>query len=721
MSQGPQHEHNKLSWREGLFLVGPDPLTSPYYSSGALIIAGAGYTTPLFQLGLYTLLFLLAPIYIEAVLLTLSNGGTYVMTRYALSHLGKLAIVFAAVVGVIISFSYVATAIVSLLSYSHYVLSLVHGIDAGKTTAAALLSLIPTLGFGMWVMPSQWRKLCVWSLLTTAGGVLFSTMLPDLVVVMLPPLALLFLLNNYGLKESVRVSKVIFLLNLFVMTVTIVFALAYVMVHGVQLERFLQGARLAPIMLPAASEAVVAALPVPGGDTHVVDYLPGLGTLGGAAIPMAIGSSVLGASGVESVMNIPEELERPRRDVRRIYRWMLGTLLTIGGTISLLVFLVLSPTQLTGSAAYLVAELGYVSVAGTTGSTLAGNVWHVVIVAAAAMMLIGATNTGFAGARGLWVTMARDNLLPRAILTPNLRGAYERLHWLMLVAVLILAWQAGADTGKLERWYGASFGLVMFSGLVAFVLLRKYKAGDRRAYRAPFNVAVGSLRLPVAVLFGIVFITFALVGLYTRFSDDLGELRTLVTLVLVLVVAVLLGHNHRPIIRSGYQYFRRVIESVESDEIKVEARTIVVAVGSVRIGSLLRQATVLARAQTKATGVPYKQLVVFHMTKSLRREYVYRVQRDSIRPAGIEGNAIRIFTELTEIAPDDIKVYLALVPNKYPDQDKLHAAMATLVDFHRRHSFKGHIVMIGDQGVSSKDIEDLQSGLEGSTLVVAPT
>ena len=67
--------HPKLSWKEGLFLVGPDPLTSPYYSSGALLVAGVGYATPGFQIGLYLLLFLLAPLYIEAVLLTLVPIG----------------------------------------------------------------------------------------------------------------------------------------------------------------------------------------------------------------------------------------------------------------------------------------------------------------------------------------------------------------------------------------------------------------------------------------------------------------------------------------------------------------------------------------------------------------------------------------------------------------------------------------------------------------------
>ena len=54
-----KHEHApSLSWREGLFLVGPDPLTSPYYASGFLLLAGVGYATPVFQIGLYLLLFL---------------------------------------------------------------------------------------------------------------------------------------------------------------------------------------------------------------------------------------------------------------------------------------------------------------------------------------------------------------------------------------------------------------------------------------------------------------------------------------------------------------------------------------------------------------------------------------------------------------------------------------------------------------------------------------
>jgi len=713
-------EESRLSWREGLFLVGPDPLTSPYYSSGALIVAGVGYATPAFQIGLYLILFLLAPLYIEAVLLTLSNGGTYVMTRYALGHLGKFAIVAAAVVGVIISFSYVATAIVSLLSYSDYVMSLVAGIAVGQTVAAIALSALPALGFGIWVMPDQWKETLLTVGLTSAVAIGLSTLFPSGVVVMLTPLMLLYRLNNYGLKESVRVSRTIFLINGVVMVVTIVFGAIYLIQHdGGHYEYFLYGAEL--LKQPHAELRGSVAMLGTGAEQHdSIRFLPGFATLGAALIPAALGSSILGASGVESVMNIPEELKQPRTDVRRIYMWMLSILLAIGGSISLLVFLVLPPSELVGSTGYLLAVLGRTVVGSVTQSPMLGQIWNVVIVANAALMLIGATNTGFAGARGLWVTMARDNLLPRMTLDTNPRGAFYRINILMLLAIMMLAWEAGADSETLERWYGATFGLVMYSGVVAFILLRRYKGDDRRLYWAPFNIKIGDTRLPVASLVGVAFLSIALLGLYDRYSEQILDLRALLAAVLSLVGVVLLSYNHRQIIRAGYHYFRRVLDTVENEEIETEDRTIVVAVGGVRMGSLLSGAVSLARAQSRTTGIPYRQLVVFHMTDAVRREYVYHVTRDALRPAGVEGNIVRVHTELARMAPPDLKTYLVLVPNRHRDLDNLHAAMEELVAFHDRHGFKGHIVVIGDYGVSDAEREELQERLQGSTLVTVP-
>ncbi len=715
----PGTEQPKLTWKEGLYLVGPDPLTSPYYSSGALIVAGVGYATPGFQIGLYLLLFLLAPLYIEAVLLTLSNGGTYVMTRYALSHLGTWAIIAAAVVGVIISFSYVATAIVSLLSYSDYVASLVSGLPAASTVAAIGLSAIPSVAFGVWVMPSQWRRTVVSVFVTSLIAIAMSAVMPAGMVVMLAPLVMLFSLNNYGLKESVQVSKTIFLINLGVMGLTILIGLVYVMMHGGHFANFLSGAKLEAAVVQAQVAEQTAASDHGLGHT-LETYLPGFATLGAALIPAALGSSILGASGVESVMNIPEELEAPRKDVRKIYMWMLSILLVVGGSLSLLVFIVLPPAELVGASGYLLAVLGRVSVTGVTGSETLGQVWNVVIVANAALMLLGATNTGFAGARGLWVTMARDSLMPRGLLRLNPRGAFSRIHVLMLVAIFALAWEGEADVEILERWYGATFGLVMFSGVLAFALLRRYKGDDPRIYWAPFNLKISGVKIPVAALVGLAFLTFALLGLYDRYAEQIRDLRTLLTSVALLVGIVLLSYNHRQLLRRGYAYLRRVVETVEGDEIETEDRTIVVAVGGVRIGRLLHNALELARAQSRTTGIPYKQVVVFHMTRQVRTEYVYRVGRDSLRPAGVTGNVVRIHTELTQLAPPDMTIYLALVPMPGEGDSRLHMAMDALVDFHERHGFRGHIVMIGDYGVTAEDTRQLQGRLKDSTLVTVP-
>jgi amino acid transporter len=724
MAEPPQeHEQPKLSWKEGLYLVGPDPLTSPYYSSGALILAGVGYATPAFQIGLYAILFLLAPLYIEAVLLTLSNGGTYVMTRYALSHLGKLAVIVAAVVGVIISFSYVATAIVSLLSYSDYVSSLVAGLGGGRVAAAVGLSALPSLGFGIWVMPQAWRTTAATVGAVSVLALALSSVFPVGVVVMLAPLVMLFTLNNYGLKESVKVSKTIFLVNLVVMGITILMGLVWLVMHGADVSRFFDGAVLDQATMAAEASHSAASDHGLGHSAGGVmgGVLPGFATLGAALIPAALGSSILGASGVESVMNIPEELADPRRDVRRIYTWMLTILLVVGGSLSILVFLVLPPAQLLGASGYLLAVLGNVCVAEVTGSETLGQVWNVVIVANAALMLLGATNTGFAGARGLWVTMARDSLLPRRVLELNERGVFGRINLLMLVAIFLLAWEGDADIEILERWYGATFGLVMFTGVLAFILLRRYKGDDPRLYWAPWNLPIAGLRLPVSALVGLAFLSFALLGLYSRYAEQIRSLQVLLTSVVLAVGVVLLSYNHRLLIRGGYRYFRRVIETVESDAIETGERTIVVAVGGVRMRGLIQQAVALARAQSRTTGIPYTQVVVFHMTKTVGREYVYRVERDSMRPAGIEGNAIRIHTELTELTPSDLKMFLALVPQgKEEGKSRLHQAMDALVRFHERHGFRGHIVMIGEYGVSEQDVQELQARLHGSTLVTVP-
>ncbi|MBL9100787.1 MAG: amino acid permease [Myxococcales bacterium] len=700
----------RLSWREGLYLVGPHPLTTPYYVSGFLLAAGVGYATPLVQIGLYLLLLLLAPLYIEAVLLTLSNGGSYVMTRYALSQFGRYALLAAALVGVIVSLSYAATAIASMLMFGTYMGELARALIGRGTLPVLVLAAVPATVFGVWLDPKAWRA-TLWSVgAASVAGLVLAPTLSAPVVATFAPLAVLVQVNNLGLKQSVRVGKAVFLLNLGVVGLTIVAGLVCLALQGVDLHPIVHGAG-APV---GADPAL----------WHGRGFLPGLALIGAPLLLAGVGNAILGASGVESVMNIPEELENPQRDVPKIYWAMLLTLLVVGGSLALLVFLLLPPQVLLNHPFDLLGQLGRHIGIGLTGSTTVGEVWRTVITINAALMLIGATNTGFAGARGLWLAMSRDDLLPRSLLGANQAGAFPRMHWMMIGACLLLATQADWQVHTLERWYWAMFGLVLLSGLVAFALLRRFKADDRRVYSAPWNLTVLQVRLPVALIVGAMALSYAMLEMWTGSPASMGELRLLFTTVVVLVGAVVLVHNHRPLIRGGYRYFRRVLETVESTVIDPQQRTIVVAVGGVRVGRLITKAIDLARQQGRTTGIPYRQVVVFHMTRSVRSEFMYRVTRDDIRPEGIEGNVTRIFTELTEIVPDDMDLYLALVPDKSGKQTlqrgPLHAALDALVAFHEQHSFKGHIIMIGTYGVKQADIDELHARLKGTILVPVP-
>jgi hypothetical protein len=154
--------------------------------------------------------------------------------------------------------------------------------------------------------------------------------------------------------------------------------------------------------------------------------------------------------------------------------------------------------------------------------------------------------------------------------------------------------------------------------------------------------------------------------------------------------------------------------------IETEGRTIAVVVGGEPVGDLVRHAIDLARAQSRTTGIPYRQLVVFHPSEAVRREHVHAVTRGSVTPAGAEGDIVRIHTELIEVVPDDITLHLAVVPSRHEALDGLHAAIEALVGFHRRHGFKSHIVVIADDAIVRDELDALQARLQGSTLITVP-
>jgi amino acid transporter len=273
------------------------------------------------------------------------------------------------------------------------------------------LSAVPALVFGVWVTPQAWRSV-LWSVLLAASvlgrraraGPVAAGRRP------VPPLALLTHLNNLGLKQSVRVSRGRHAASTSrIMAVTIV---------GGWLCLALQGVDLTPCSTAPAPRSAGD----PGASGTTAASCPGLALIGAPLLLAGVGNVILGASGVESVMNIPEELENPSATCPR----STGRCCSSCWSSAARSRCWCSCCCRRGAARPLErpprASSAATSGFGLTGSLIVGDTWRTVMLANAALMLIAATNTAFVGARGLWLAMARDDLLPRMLLVSNERG-----------------------------------------------------------------------------------------------------------------------------------------------------------------------------------------------------------------------------------------------------------------------------------------------------------
>ena len=643
----------KISWRGGLFLVGPDPLTSLFYASGLLLTAGVGYASPLFIIGLYALLFLLAPLYVEAVLMTLSNGGTYNMVRTALQKLPFASMSTSAIVGVITSVSYIATAIVSQLSFSYYVLALTEWVDSFHVPLGVLYSAIPSLGFGLWVMWSQRWTVVRTVLLTTVVGIALSPMLPRAVVVMLNPIILLFTLNNQGLRESVAVSRIIFLFHLGIMAVFIVAGVIYAVGHGFDFDLVMNG----------------------------TPNLPGIDALTLALVIAGLGNAILGASGVESVMQIPEELEDPKVAVPKIYNWMLSILLGFGGLVTLMIFFVLDPAELLEGRDFLVSMAGRKAMEGITGSPMLGVVFGTVIVVDAALTLIGATNTSFAGIRGLWVTMAKDHLMPRFFLrTDSELGTHKNIHIVFLFGIGLLALGAQSDIEVLGHWYGGTFGLVLLSGVIGIILLRKFLPNAPRPYRAPFDVNVAGISVPMGAFIGFVVIGGALFSLHLSAQPDVERLGELLTYLLVLVTIVIAYYAHPVWLRRWHKYKNQILLEHRGALDLDRERAVAVCVGGYRARERVFHMLEFAAMQQ------YPHLVVLHVTEAAEQVLVFDPHDSATRYLSIPGlNSRRILETLSTMPQiEEVAMHFVIIPSGMHDswQDAVNEFLAEAPEIH---------------------------------------
>lgn len=225
------------------------------------------------------------------------------------------------------------------------------------------------------------------------------------------------------------------------------------------------------------------------------------------AVPLAM----LAYTGLETVANYAQEVERPARDLPRGMFGGIGlvvVLTVIIGAIAVSAF----PAGAGGTSAlseeWLEAPMaGIVTAFEGELPALAVDALRVLVGISGMLILVGAATTAVSGCTRLAHSMAGHGMLPREL------GRFERRSLVSSEAILVIALAAiavvivtgilGGDVELLASVY--SFGVLAAFVLaqLAVIRLRSKEPGLERPFRARPDVRVGGVELPLPALLGL--------------------------------------------------------------------------------------------------------------------------------------------------------------------------------------------------------------------------
>lgn len=371
-------------------IAGCDLLSSCLYTAGTT--AGyAGKLTPV-GLGLVTLMLCMyRRVYQEVVTALPNNGGVY---NALLNTSTKRISAFAACLSML---SYVATAIVSAFDAVLYLAILWPSVDLRAGTIVIL--------------------------------------------------GLFAVLTMFGVSDSSYVSFALFSCHVFMMSLLIVWSVAYGFHDNWQ--TFIDNTNAPYPDIYSSTDNLIAA------------------GSAGAAIFYGFSAGLLGISGFESAANYVEEMQENRVYVRTLdIMWLMSGFYNPSlGLVSMFVMPLEDIYHFEGS---LLAEMG---------SRVSGSGFANFIAADAVMVLSGAVLTSYIGINGLIRRMAQDRVYPDFLLQVNPRGSN---HWIILLffvlcSTLYLAIFDPSNPTAINVFggvYALSFLLVMFSFAFSCLMLK---------------------------------------------------------------------------------------------------------------------------------------------------------------------------------------------------------------------------------------------------------
>ncbi len=220
-------------------------------------------------------------------------------------------------------------------------------------------------------------------------------------------------------------------------------------------------------------------------------------------LAFALAVATLAYTGLETVANFAAETTEPGRSLPKS---LFGAIGAVVGIAFLLGLIGLSVPDLGGSGRGAPLEAIVDAARGSLPGWL-GDALAVFVMASAVIVLVSAITTSISGVGRLTHALGRHGMLPRrfARLSPRTLIAPAAIVWAAVTAsvLLIVADIAGRELRFLASLYSFGVLLAFVAAQLAVLRLRATEPDLERPFRAPFNVRIRGVALPLPALVGV--------------------------------------------------------------------------------------------------------------------------------------------------------------------------------------------------------------------------
>ena len=218
-------------------------------------------------------------------------------------------------------------------------------------------------------------------------------------------------------------------------------------------------------------------------------------------LAFALALATLAYTGLETVANLAAEAREPGTTLPRSLFAGIGLVVAVTAAIGLV------SVSVEGVAVELQAPLvAIVDALEGAIPTWSVDALRMFVGLGAAVVLVAAITTGISGAGRLAYTLGRHGMLPHAFARLNRRTLLAPAAILttagLAAVLLVVADAAGRDVRFFGSLYSFGILLTLTAAQLAVLRLRFSEPGLKRPYRAPWNVTVRGVQVPLAALVG---------------------------------------------------------------------------------------------------------------------------------------------------------------------------------------------------------------------------